>query len=45
MSDGSVIEKPALRTTVMVSAWVWVAVPFGWGMYNLVLRIPALFGV
>lgn len=27
-----------------VLAWLWVAVPFGYGLYELVLKIPALFG-
>jgi hypothetical protein len=25
-------------------AWVWVAVPFLYGLYQLVVKIPALFG-
>lgn len=25
-------------------AWVWVVVPFSYGLYSLVQRIPALFG-
>jgi hypothetical protein len=25
-------------------AWVWVAVPFLYGLYQLVIKIPALFG-
>lgn len=25
-------------------AWVWVVIPFLYGVYNLVERIPALFG-
>jgi hypothetical protein len=27
-----------------VLAWVWVAVPFGYGLYELFVKIPALFG-
>ncbi|MFP5022194.1 MFS transporter small subunit [Pseudonocardia phyllosphaerae] len=27
-----------------VLAWVWVGVPFAYGLYQLVLKIPALFG-
>ncbi|MEU4376432.1 MFS transporter small subunit [Pseudonocardia alni] len=27
-----------------VLAWVWVGVPFAYGLYELVLKIPALFG-
>jgi hypothetical protein len=25
-------------------AWVWVVVPFLYGLYALIVRIPALFG-
>lgn len=25
-------------------AWVWVGVPFAYGLYSLVVKIPALFG-
>ena len=24
--------------------WLWVLVPFGYGVYQLVVKIPALFG-
>ena len=27
-----------------VLAWLWVLVPFGYGLYQLVIKIPALFG-
>jgi len=26
-----------------VVLWLWVAVPFGYGLFQLVTRIPALF--
>ncbi len=29
---------------LLVLAWLWVAVPFAYGLYSLVIRIPALFG-
>lgn len=29
---------------LLVLAWLWVAVPFAYGLYSLVVRIPALFG-
>ena len=28
---------------LVVLAWLWVVVPFGVGLYFLLLRIPALF--
>ncbi|RZT87735.1 hypothetical protein EV383_4661 [Pseudonocardia sediminis] len=27
-----------------VVAWLWVVVPFGYGLYQLLIKIPALFG-
>ena len=27
-----------------VLAWLWVLVPFGYGLYQLLVKIPALFG-
>ena len=24
--------------------WLWVLIPFGYGVYQLVIKIPALFG-
>lgn len=27
-----------------VLAWLWVVVPFGYGLYELFVKIPALFG-
>lgn len=27
-----------------VFAWLWVVVPFGYGLYQLLVKIPALFG-
>lgn len=27
-----------------VLAWIWVLVPFGYGLVQLILKIPALFG-
>lgn len=28
---------------LLVLAWLWVVVPFGYGLYQLVVKIPALF--
>ena len=27
-----------------VLTWLWVLVPFGYGLYQLLTKIPALFG-
>lgn len=33
-----------LQWTGAVLAWLWVAVPFAWGLFELLAKIPALFG-
>ena len=30
--------------TVAVLAWLWVLIPLPYGIYQLVIKIPALFG-
>lgn len=43
MSDDT--KTPAASTLpVMIGAWVWVTVPFAWGLYELILRARNLFG-
>ena len=37
-------ETPAGPSAVAWLAWVWVVVPFLYGLYSLVIKIPALFG-
>jgi hypothetical protein len=27
-----------------VLAWLWVLIPLGYGLYQLLIKIPALFG-
>ena len=34
----------AYPPALMVLAWLWVLVPFSYGLYQLVIKIPALFG-
>lgn len=34
----------ALNPVVSVLVWLWVLVPFGYGLFQLVIKIPALFG-
>ena len=31
------------RTALTVVAWAWVVIPFLYGVYSLVLKVPALF--
>jgi hypothetical protein len=40
----STVTRPAVSTPLVVLAWLWVAVPFGYGLYQLLIKIPALFG-
>ncbi|WP_020666320.1 MFS transporter small subunit [Amycolatopsis nigrescens] len=35
---------PQRRTWLMVLAWLWVGVPFAYGVYELVLKVTQLFG-
>lgn len=41
MTTGS---TPHGRAVLTALAWAWVAVPFLYGLYQLLIRIPALFG-
>lgn len=36
-------QRPPPFYVLTVIAWLWVVVPFGVGLYFLLLRIPALF--
>ncbi|WP_276320586.1 MFS transporter small subunit [Amycolatopsis suaedae] len=36
--------KPNRRTGLLLLAWVWVGVPFLYGVYQLVLKVAQLFG-
>lgn len=33
-------RRPALLTL----AWLWVGLPFAWGVYELILKVIQLFG-
>jgi hypothetical protein len=37
-------QARAVNPVLAVLAWLWVLVPFGYGLYQLVVKIPALFG-
>ena len=41
-SKGGSVDRP--RTVLTAVAWAWVIVPFGYGLYQLLIKIPALFG-
>ena len=37
-------DKPASNTLVIaIFAWLWVLIPFAYGLYQLIIKIPALF--
>jgi hypothetical protein len=36
-------RRSPLFWVLVVVAWLWVAVPFAYGLFQLLLRIPALF--
>jgi hypothetical protein len=43
MSDRSIPEtSPRIRVLGVIS-WVWVGAPFAYGLYELLVKIPALF--
>lgn len=37
-------SAPPSRSALAVLAWVWVVVSFLYGVYQLLIKIPALFG-
>ena len=43
LSTGSRAEG-ALHPGLVGLLWLWVLIPFGYGVYQLVVKIPALFG-
>jgi hypothetical protein len=37
-------DRPATNTLVIgIVAWLWVLIPFAYGLYQLLVKIPALF--
>ncbi|WP_425484834.1 MFS transporter small subunit [Amycolatopsis anabasis] len=38
------MSEPARRTWLMVLAWLWVGLPFAYGVYELVRKVTQLFG-
>ncbi|WAC90402.1 MFS transporter small subunit [Mycobacterium sp. Aquia_213] len=43
MTDRSIEATSAPPKLLGVVSWLWVGVPFGYGVYELVVKIPALF--
>ncbi len=44
MSVRSISNEGAVNPLAAVLLWLWVVAPFCYGLYQLVIRIPALFG-
>jgi hypothetical protein len=42
-TSGSSTEG-ALSPVLVALVWLWVLIPFSYGGYQLVIKIPALFG-
>ncbi|GAA3242251.1 hypothetical protein GCM10017691_46180 [Pseudonocardia petroleophila] len=40
---GSAGSRTPLFYVLIVLAWLWVAVPFAYGLFQLLVKIPALF--
>ena len=36
-------DKPASTLVIGIVAWLWVLIPFAYGLYQLIIKIPALF--
>ena len=47
MSDATTTggSRDGAPSPILVAlVWLWVLIPFGYGLYQLVVKIPALFG-
>jgi hypothetical protein len=44
MSTQETAPAPGGRIAITAVAWLWVLIPFAYGLYQLVIKIPALFG-
>ena len=43
MTDGSIEASAPGGKLLGAVSWLWVGVPFAYGLYELVVKIPALF--
>jgi hypothetical protein len=41
---GQQVNEHVVSPALIALAWVWVLIPFSFGLYQLVIKIPALFG-
>ncbi|MGQ0573470.1 MAG: MFS transporter small subunit [Pseudonocardia sp.] len=42
-TNESAAVTPTVNIPLAVFMWLWVAIPFSYGLYQLVIKIPALF--
>jgi hypothetical protein len=43
MTDRSIEATSSRGKLLGTASWLWVGVPFAYGLYELVVKIPALF--
>lgn len=43
MSEQTPEASSGNRTTLLVVAWLWVLIPFGYGLYQLIRSVTQLF--
>jgi hypothetical protein len=36
-------ERSSATLVIGIVAWLWVLIPFAYGLYQLIIKIPALF--
>ena len=36
-------QRPPSRTVLLIIAWLWVVLPFGYGVYELIRKVTQLF--
>ncbi|HVH22744.1 MAG TPA: hypothetical protein VNA11_09830 [Pseudonocardia sp.] len=44
MSELTTRAEGGLHPALVGLLWLWVLIPFSYGLYQLVIKIPALFG-
>ena len=42
--SAAAVERPQSVLPLAVVAWLWVGIPFAYGLVQLIAKIPALFG-
>ncbi|MDN5920127.1 MAG: hypothetical protein L0I76_34345 [Pseudonocardia sp.] len=45
MTSADSATTPSVKRVLLVLAWLWVLVPFLYGLIALLLKVPALFSV